>query len=101
MYYYKFVSWEVPPIETVLREPLPAALQEYDEGNRKPFIDRQIATTDPWYKIAGWAFDLRPYLRKFWVKTKYYGILEYYAVNKTAIRNELKSHCIKIIEIPK
>ena len=96
MVYYKFVSWEAQPLENVLRAGLPLALAEYDNGNKKPFKDRQIATTDPFYKLGGWCFDLRPYLNRYWVKTKYYGILEYYAVNKTAIRAELKSHVIEI-----
>lgn len=99
MTYYKFVSWEPAPIENVLTARIPAALQEYDNGNKKPFQALQIATTDPYVKIGGWCFPLAPYLKKYWVKTKYYGILEYYAVNKTAIRKELKSHCIKIVEV--
>lgn len=51
--------------------------------------------------MSGWCFDLRPYLRRFWVKTKYYGILEYWAINKTAIRKQLKSDCIEIVEVSK
>ena len=99
MTYYKFVKWDAAPIENVLSGTIPRALQEYDNGNIKPFNDLEIATTEPYYKIGGWCFPLAPYLRKFWVKTKYYGILEYYAVNKTAIRKELKTHVIKIVEI--
>ena len=99
MTYYKFVKWEAAPIETVLTGKIPEALKEYDNGNKKPFNDLQIATTDPYYKIGGWCIPLMPYLHKYWVKTKYYGILEYYAVNKTAVRKELKSHCLKIVEV--
>lgn len=99
MTYYKFVKREAAPIEKVLTTKIPEALKEYDNGNKKPFKDLQIATTDPYYKIGGWCFPLAPYLRKYWVKTKYFGILEYYAVNKTAIRNELKSHYIKAVEV--
>lgn len=99
MQYYKFVKWDVPPVETVLQDRIPSALVEYDNGNKKPFNDLQIATTEPYYKRGGWCFSLRPYLRRFWVKTKYYGILEYYAVNKSAIRKELKSHVIQIVEV--
>lgn len=101
MIYYKFVTWEAAPIENVLQGKIPAALQEYENGNKKPFNDLQIATTEPVYKCAGWCFPLHPYLRRFWVKTKYYGILEYYAVNKTAIRKELKSNVIQIVEVGK
>lgn len=99
MTYYKFVSWEPKPINNILTGKIPQALQEYDRGNKKPFNDLQIATTEPYYRCGGWCFPLEPYLRKFWVKTKYYGILEYYAVNKTAIRKELKSQVIQIVEV--
>lgn len=99
MTYYKFVKWEAAPIENVLTDRIPAAMQEYDNGNKKPWNDLQIATTEPYYKRGGWCFPLYKYLRKFWVKTKYYGILEYYAINKTAIRKELKSHVVQIVEI--
>lgn len=99
MIYYKFVRWEAASINDVLSDRIPQALKEYDNGNKKPFNDLQIATTEPYYKRGGWCFPLVPYLRKFWVKTKYYGILEYYAVNKTAIRKELKSNVIQIVEV--
>lgn len=99
MTYYKFVKGEAAPIENVLTATIPQALKEYDNGNKKPFNDLQIATTEPYYKCGGWCFPLRSYLKRYWVKTKYYGILEYYAVNKTAIRNELKSNVIQIVEI--
>ena len=99
MQYYKFVKWDVPNVENVLKNPIPLALAEYDKGNKKPFKNMNLATTDPYYKCAGWCFPLWPYLKKYWVKTKDYGILEYFAINKTAIRNELKSQVIKIIEV--
>jgi hypothetical protein len=99
MTYYKFVKWDAAPIETVLMERTPKALAEYDNGNKKAFNDLQIATTDPYYKCGGWCFPLAPYLRRYWVKTKYYGILEYFAVNKTAIRKALKSEVIEIVEV--
>lgn len=99
MKYYKFVSWEPWPLEKVLNGEIPRALSEYDNGNKKPFNNLMIATTDPVYKTGGWCFPLAGYLKKYWVKTKYYGILEYYAVNKTAIRKELKSSVIKIVEV--
>lgn len=99
MTYYKFVKWDIKPVENFLNCPIPAALQEYDNGNKKPLYNLQIATTEPYYKIGGWCFPLAPYLRRYWVKTKYYGILEYYAVNKSAIRKELKSYYIESVEV--
>lgn len=41
------------------------------------------------------------YMRRFWVKTKYYGIIEMYALNKTDIRKELKNNVIEIMEVKK
>lgn len=99
MIYYKFVRWEPQPIEKVLTARIPTALAEYDNGNRQPFKALAIAATDPYCKIGGWCFPLTSYLRRFWVKTKYYGIIEYWAVNKTAIRKELKSNVLEIVEI--
>ena len=99
MLYYKFVKWDACPLENALSTRIPAALAQYDNGDTKPFKELHIATTEPFYKVGGWCFDLRPYLRRFWVKTKYYGILEYYAINKTAIRKELNSNCLEIVEV--
>ena len=100
MHYYKFVTWEIPEVETVLTGRLPQALKAYDEGNKQPLKDMHIATEHPIYKIMGWAFPFREYMRKFWVKTKYYGILEIYAMNKTDIRKEYRhTGVIKIVEI--
>jgi hypothetical protein len=99
MKYYKFVKWDAIPIEKALESRIPAALQEYDKGNTKPWRDLQIATTEPHADIGGWRFPYSEYLKRYWVKTKYYGILEYYAINKTAIRKELKSMVLEIKEV--
>lgn len=98
MTYYKFVKWDAIPIENALTAAIPQALKEYDNGNKKPWHDLQIATTEPYFQIGGWCFPYQQYLKRYWVKTKYYGILEYWAINKTAIRKELKSMVIEIIE---
>ena len=99
MKYYRFTTWPPRSLEEVMRDKIPSAMLEYDNGNKKPFRDLEIVTREDFYKIGGWMFDLKPYLKRYWVKEKYYGIQEYFAVNKTAIRKELKSRCIKIIEV--
>lgn len=98
MRYYKFVSWDVPAVENCFSARIPAALIEWDKGNKKPLKDLHIATTNPVYKVSGWAFPYSEYLRRFWVKTKYYGIIEMWALNKTDIRKELKNNAIEIVE---
>ena len=99
MTYYKFVTWDIEPVEKYFSARIPSALAEYDKGNKKPFQDLGIATTSPYYKIGGWCFPLFDYLNRYWVLTKYHGIIEYFAINKTAIRRELKSQCIRILEV--
>ena len=101
MRHYKFVSWDIPEFEKVLCGSIPQALLEYDKGNKKPLQDLHIATQNPVYKCAGWCIPFSEYMRRFWVKTKYYGIIEMYALNKTDIRKELKSGIIEIIECTK
>ena len=99
MLFHKFVKWEAWPLETVMKSTVPAALREYDNGNKKPFQALEICTQNPYFKLGGWAFSLHAYLKRYWVKTKYYGIQEYYAINKTAIRKQLKSDVIEIMEV--
>lgn len=99
MKYYQFVKWEPKPIDEVLKTDLPQALMQFDKGNEQPLKDMHIATREPTYRLGGWAFPYREYLKRFWVKTKYYGILEYFALNKTDIRKELKSAVLEIVEV--
>ena len=101
MTHYKFVSWDIPAFETILTGRIPAALLAADNGNLQPLKDLHIATQTPIYKCSGWCIPFAEYMRRFWVKTKYYGIIEMYALNKTDIRKELKSNIIEIMEVKK
>lgn len=49
---------------------------------------------------GGWAFSLREFCRVYWVKSRYYGIMELYAPNKSAIYAVLgRYHVLKIVEV--
>ena len=51
------------------------------------------------YKIMGWQFDFRPFLRRFVVEQ--HGHWQaYYATNKTALRNSLWGRLETVVEIP-
>lgn len=50
------------------------------------------------YKYMGWCFDFRHLLKKFLTK-QYDSWQEYYAPNKTALRNSLYGKIEKIVEI--
>ena len=99
MYYYKFVPWDAVPLEEAQQHKTIAAFYEYENGNKKPLQELHPVLDDPQIKAGGWCFVVRPYLRRFWVKLKYYGICEYYALNKTDIRRRFNSSIIEIVEI--
>lgn len=52
-------------------------------------------------KSGGWCFDFSRLFKCYWVKVKYYGIIQIYAPNKTYIRQHYPtpSHIIKIVEV--
>jgi|TARA_Y100000034_G_scaffold114835_1_gene151341 hypothetical protein len=50
------------------------------------------------YRLLGWAFDFRMYLKKYVYKTEYY-ILEGYFLNKTDCRRNAYGKVYYIIEI--
>lgn len=78
MYHYKFVNWEIPPFETITGMKIPQALLAWDNGDKTLLKELHIATTTPVFKQSGWAIPYYEYMRRFWVKTKYNGIIEYY-----------------------
>lgn len=50
------------------------------------------------YRLMGWAYDFRPYLKKYLVK-QYGQWHEYYAPNKTKLKNILFGRIDKIQEL--
>lgn len=50
------------------------------------------------YKLHGWVYNLKPYMNKYIVK-QYDTWSEYYAINKTTLRNTINGKIDKIIDI--
>lgn len=89
MKYWQFVNWEPAPIESALKSRVAVAIAAYENGDKNPVV-----------KIGGWAFSLREFCRVYWVKSRYYGIMELYAPNKSAIYAVLgRYHVLKIVEV--
>lgn len=99
MTYYKFTQWDAIPIEEAKQHRTIQAVEEYEHGNKKPLKDLHVVLDDPCIKCGGWCFVLRPYLKRYWVKLRQYGINEYYAMNKTDIRKRFNSYVIEIVEV--
>lgn len=106
MKYWQFVNWEPAPIESALKSRVAVAIAAYENGDKNAIKEyyRQSATVEtlknPVVKIGGWAFSLREFCRVYWAKVRYYGIMELYAPNKSAIYSVLgKYHVLKIQEV--
>jgi hypothetical protein len=52
-------------------------------------------------KTGGWIIDFSAWMKKYWVKDKYYGIVEVRAFNKTQIRKNscTPSYILQIVEV--
>lgn len=100
------MNWEPAPIESALKFRVAVAIAAYENGDKNAIKEyyRQFATAEtlknPVVKIGGWAFSLREFCRVYWAKVRYYGIMELYAPNKSAIYSVLgKYHVLKIQEV--
>lgn len=91
MKYWQFVNWKPAPIESALKSRVAVAIAAYESGDKNAIKEyyRQSATIEtlrnPVVKIGGWVFSLREFCRVYWVQSRYYGIMELYAPNKSAI----------------
>ena len=106
---YKFVSHEISPVEEnsesfiyQAREKLNSGVDLTKEEKRTIFnaTYNQNGAKNVGLKLMGWMFLFPEIMKKYWVKTKYYGILEIFAPDKTAIRKEI-GQIIKIVEVEK
>ena len=97
--YYKFVNWDVAPFETVKNWQIAQMLDEAEAGDKSRLFEayKGKALRDKQIRIGGWSFNVGQYLNRYWVNVKHYGIRQYYAVNKTSIREAIGSH--NILEI--
>lgn len=106
MKYFHFTTWEPENIDQVLTGKLPQAMAEYDNGNRKPFIEYMRTCNNPqllqngFYRLGGWEFSIKEYCKTYWVKIKWSGIIQVYAPDRTTIRNVYGKHNImKIVGV--
>jgi hypothetical protein len=104
---YKFVKWEVSPLETLrdsfefkihrkVSNGIELTREEKNQLTRELLSNSYSRVGVP---LQGWMFDFQNYLRRFWVKDAG-GIREVFAPDKTSIRASRRflSVC-KIVEI--
>lgn len=102
----KFVSYDVPALDTLkgskayqLRENLNKGLKM--NRSEKNWLTEAINHNTYFRRsvpLMGWKFDFTEVLHLFWV-SQYGHISEYYATDKTALRNILIGKIDKIVEL--
>lgn len=112
MYYYKFVNWDVKPIESFLDLPKIKMFVEADKGNLSPLKESGYASPEPWSEIGGWRFIFIDNLKEYWVKFHWPNggnieIKAWYALKKSDIRKNFMRryaisprNIIRIMEVP-
>lgn len=81
---YKFVSWDVRPLET-LSESRTYKLWEKLENGEKLTRDEKNAAYGLTHDLLGWRFHYSG-LKRFIFKKRHYGWIECYAYDKTSVR---------------
>lgn len=97
---YKFVKWDVPKLEDLKGIPCynlhDKVIKNCEKLNRqeKDYLFKEL-NSNAYSKTGiprhGWMFDFSVILKRFFVKFKYGHIQEYFAPDKTSIRNNLSA----------
>jgi hypothetical protein len=100
---YKFVKHDISPLgkyKGITEYKLHEKLANGEEPTREEKNRNLVFTSSGWvYKYMGWAYDFREFLTEFWIETEHYGIMRVYAWDKTAIRKNETTKCLKISRI--
>lgn len=99
---YKFVTWDIRPLEE-LQSTLPyKAKVKLLNGGKLTRTEKDMLVSSMFYnfgviKMGGWAFDFKPYLKKYLVK-QYGSWQEYRAFDKTSLKKGISGKIEKIVE---
>ena len=100
---YKFVSWDVPPLDQHKGSRAYTYMEKLNNGAKltrkeKDFIQDESGII----KRMGYAYDFRPYMKKYLVKEDFVGWREAWGFDKTSIRHNhpIPSRIRKIMEMP-
>lgn len=102
----KFVSWEVPALEALKDCKAYKLRERLNNGGKLNRSEKNWLTEainhNAYFRrcvpVQGWAFDFTDAVHLYWVK-QYGQIAEYYAIDKTALRNMLFGKIEQIIEL--
>ncbi len=104
----KFVHWDVPPLESLCDSSVYLLRAKLNRGERMSREDKdwlcEAVNNNTYFRSAvplqGWRFDFIDVLKKSLVN-QYGQWTEYYAPDRTSLRNYLYGPINQIVEIPK
>ena len=104
---YKFVNWEIKDLENYRDSQAYKLMEKLNNGidltrdEKTGGIFNGSFHDSGVYKLMGYMFDFRPYMKKYLVKVKYYGWVEMYSFDRTSIRKNsvFPSRILKIVEL--
>lgn len=99
---YKFVTWDIKPLEEYEFTLPYRAKVKLLNGEKLTRKEKDMLASSVFYsfgviKMGGWAFDFRPYVKRYLVK-QYDGWREYRAFDKTSLKKMLFGKIEKIVE---
>lgn len=102
----KFVSWDVPELETLKETAVYQCMEKLNNGGKLSRAEKDSLFTDTGrVRRLGWEFNFSPYMKTYLVKLKYYGWQEIRAFDKTHVRRAATtasaSYILKIVELSK
>lgn len=107
---FKFVNWDVHPLEDLKDTKIYKALESAEKGDLKPLKDMYYSPCafgieyllKGYYRLQGWQFDVSEYCKEYLVREKYNTTFsKYLAPNKTCLYNALggRHYVMEIYEI--
>ena len=99
---WKFVVWDVPSLDKLSERKAYKCMQKLNDGMPLPRAEKDSFSFEdgPFVRLQGWFFNYKPYCNRYLVNYKYYGWVEVWHFDKTAIRKN-NTGIIEIVEIQK
>ena len=103
-YVYKFVSWEVPTLESLSDSKAYQLMDKLNNGGKltreeKDWVVAETVYRGGIYRLLGWEFYFSHYMRRFVVRFSYGEWSCYRAFDKTSLRKALGAGVKEIHEI--
>lgn len=98
---YKFVSWDVPALETHKDAKVYIIMDKLNRAEKLTRDEKDYIYNhgQGYILLFGYCYNFKRYMHKYLVRYKYIGWRKCWACDKTSIRNADKSQVLEIIKM--